>query len=82
MLCYWLVTKHCLLIHTLQLMQSVDVHFILFYKAWLARTPGLEPEGFNFWGKFEANVLNGLEQEYATVQVYIPIYHVGFRLKK
>ncbi|XP_015672046.1 tryptophan 2,3-dioxygenase [Protobothrops mucrosquamatus] len=37
-------------------------------EAWLARTPGLEPEGFNFWGKFEANVLNGLEQEYATVQ--------------
>lgn len=62
-------------------MQSTDVHFILFYKAWLARTPGLEPEGFNFWGKFEANVLNGLEQEYATVQVYIPIYHVVFRLK-
>uniref|UniRef100_A0A2H6N447 Tryptophan 2,3-dioxygenase n=1 Tax=Micrurus carvalhoi TaxID=3147026 RepID=A0A2H6N447_9SAUR len=37
-------------------------------KAWLERTPGLEPEGFNFWGKFEANVLNGLEQEYAIVQ--------------
>ncbi|XP_034288763.1 tryptophan 2,3-dioxygenase [Pantherophis guttatus] len=37
-------------------------------KAWLERTPGLEPEGFNFWGKFEANVLNGLEQEYAVVQ--------------
>ncbi|XP_058048213.1 tryptophan 2,3-dioxygenase [Ahaetulla prasina] len=37
-------------------------------KAWLERTPGLEPEGFNFWGKFEANVLNGLEHEYAIVQ--------------
>ncbi|XP_026531627.1 tryptophan 2,3-dioxygenase [Notechis scutatus] len=37
-------------------------------KAWLERTPGLEPEGFNFWGKFEANVLNGLEQEYTIVQ--------------
>ncbi|KAL7981837.1 hypothetical protein Chor_000894 [Crotalus horridus] len=40
-------------------------------EAWLARTPGLEPEGFNFWGKFEANVLNGLEQEYATVQMLL-----------
>uniref|UniRef100_A0A8C5SW73 Tryptophan 2,3-dioxygenase n=1 Tax=Laticauda laticaudata TaxID=8630 RepID=A0A8C5SW73_LATLA len=48
-------------------------------KAWLERTPGLEPEGFNFWGKFEANVLNGLEQEYAIVQVHIPIYHVVLR---
>ncbi|XP_070613405.1 tryptophan 2,3-dioxygenase [Erythrolamprus reginae] len=37
-------------------------------KAWLERTPGLEPEGFNFWGKFEVNVHNGLEQEYAIVQ--------------
>ncbi|KAG8147676.1 hypothetical protein E2320_022852 [Naja naja] len=45
-------------------------------KAWLERTPGLEPEGFNFWGKFEANVLNGLEQEYAIVQVTEDYNHV------
>ncbi|KAM7168673.1 tryptophan 2,3-dioxygenase [Macrochelys suwanniensis] len=37
-------------------------------EAWLERTPGLEPEGFNFWGKFEANVLKGLEEELAMVQ--------------
>ncbi|KAJ6668725.1 hypothetical protein lerEdw1_012208 [Lerista edwardsae] len=37
-------------------------------EAWLERTPGLEPEGFNFWGKFEANVLKGLEEEFAMVQ--------------
>ncbi|XP_007437938.1 tryptophan 2,3-dioxygenase [Python bivittatus] len=37
-------------------------------EAWLERTPGLEPEGFNFWGKFEVNVLKGLEQESAMVQ--------------
>uniref|UniRef100_A0A8C8SXZ0 Tryptophan 2,3-dioxygenase n=1 Tax=Pelusios castaneus TaxID=367368 RepID=A0A8C8SXZ0_9SAUR len=34
-------------------------------EAWLERTPGLEPEGFNFWGKFEVNVLKGLEEEFA-----------------
>ncbi|XP_042326042.1 tryptophan 2,3-dioxygenase [Sceloporus undulatus] len=37
-------------------------------EAWLERTPGLEREGFNFWGKFEANVLKGLEEEFAMVQ--------------
>ncbi|KAM6440909.1 tryptophan 2,3-dioxygenase isoform 1-T1 [Liasis olivaceus] len=37
-------------------------------EAWLERTPGLEPEGFNFWGKFEVNVLKGLELESAMVQ--------------
>uniref|UniRef100_A0A8C8RMK9 tryptophan 2,3-dioxygenase n=1 Tax=Pelusios castaneus TaxID=367368 RepID=A0A8C8RMK9_9SAUR len=37
-------------------------------EAWLERTPGLEPEGFNFWGKFEVNVLKGLEEEFAMVQ--------------
>ncbi|XP_034626864.1 tryptophan 2,3-dioxygenase isoform X1 [Trachemys scripta elegans] len=37
-------------------------------EAWLERTPGLEPEGFNFWGKFEVNVLKSLEEELAMVQ--------------
>ncbi|XP_063166864.1 tryptophan 2,3-dioxygenase isoform X2 [Candoia aspera] len=37
-------------------------------EAWLERTPGLEPEGFNFWRKFEVNVLKGLEQESAMIQ--------------
>ncbi|XP_074847986.1 tryptophan 2,3-dioxygenase [Carettochelys insculpta] len=37
-------------------------------EAWLERTPGLEPEGFNFWGKFHVNVLKGLEEELAMVQ--------------
>lgn len=37
---------------------------------WLARTPGLEKDGFNFWGKFEDSVnefLGGLE---LVAQVY------------
>uniref|UniRef100_A0A452H9B5 Tryptophan 2,3-dioxygenase n=1 Tax=Gopherus agassizii TaxID=38772 RepID=A0A452H9B5_9SAUR len=37
-------------------------------EAWLERTPGLEPEGFNFWGKLEVNVLKSLEKELAMVQ--------------
>lgn len=44
--------------------------FLLLLKAWLERTPGLEAEGFDFWGQFEVNVLKGLEEEFALVQVY------------
>ncbi|XP_027595366.1 tryptophan 2,3-dioxygenase [Pipra filicauda] len=37
-------------------------------EAWLERTPGLEAEGFDFWGQFELNVLKGLEEEFALIQ--------------
>ncbi|NWU74159.1 T23O dioxygenase, partial [Onychorhynchus coronatus] len=37
-------------------------------EAWLERTPGLEAEGFDFWGQFEVNVLKGLEEESALIQ--------------
>ncbi|NXF74231.1 T23O dioxygenase, partial [Sclerurus mexicanus] len=37
-------------------------------EAWLERTPGLEAEGFDFWGEFEVNVLKGLEEEFALIQ--------------
>ncbi|KAM9662773.1 tryptophan 2,3-dioxygenase isoform 1-T3 [Morphnus guianensis] len=37
-------------------------------EAWLERTPGLDAEGFDFWGQFEVNVLKGLEEEFALVQ--------------
>ncbi|XP_004638770.1 tryptophan 2,3-dioxygenase [Octodon degus] len=37
-------------------------------EAWLERTPGLEPQGFNFWGKFEKNVIQGLEEEFLKIQ--------------
>ncbi|XP_027532665.1 tryptophan 2,3-dioxygenase [Neopelma chrysocephalum] len=37
-------------------------------EAWLERTPGLEAEGFDFWGQFEVNVLKGLEEEFALIQ--------------
>ncbi|KAI5277828.1 Tryptophan 2,3-Dioxygenase [Manis pentadactyla] len=37
-------------------------------EAWLERTPGLEPHGFNFWGKFEKNIVEGLEEEFRRIQ--------------
>ncbi|XP_030882380.1 tryptophan 2,3-dioxygenase isoform X2 [Leptonychotes weddellii] len=37
-------------------------------EAWLERTPGLEPHGFNFWGKFEKNTVKGLEEEFTRIQ--------------
>ncbi|KAE8630083.1 hypothetical protein XENTR_v10000685 [Xenopus tropicalis] len=37
-------------------------------EAWLERTPGLEEEGFHFWGKLEANIFRGLEEELQTVK--------------
>ncbi|NP_001088604.1 tryptophan 2,3-dioxygenase [Xenopus laevis] len=32
-------------------------------EAWLERTPGLEEEGFHFWGKLEVNIFRALEEE-------------------
>ncbi|XP_007671249.1 tryptophan 2,3-dioxygenase isoform X1 [Ornithorhynchus anatinus] len=37
-------------------------------EAWLERTPGLEPQGFNFWGKFEKNTIKGLEEEFIMLR--------------
>ncbi|XP_063666029.1 tryptophan 2,3-dioxygenase isoform X2 [Pan troglodytes] len=37
-------------------------------EAWLERTPGLEPHGFNFWGKLEKNITRGLEEEFIRIQ--------------
>lgn len=37
-------------------------------EAWLERTPGLEPHGFNFWGKLEKNIVKGLEEEFIRLQ--------------
>uniref|UniRef100_I3MLQ4 Tryptophan 2,3-dioxygenase n=1 Tax=Ictidomys tridecemlineatus TaxID=43179 RepID=I3MLQ4_ICTTR len=37
-------------------------------EAWLERTPGLEPLGFNFWGKLEKNIIKGLEEEFIKIQ--------------
>ncbi|XP_029470291.1 tryptophan 2,3-dioxygenase [Rhinatrema bivittatum] len=38
-------------------------------EAWLERTPGLEKEGFNFWGKLQVNIFQRLEEEFEAVGV-------------
>ncbi|KAG1954325.1 tryptophan 2,3-dioxygenase A [Pimephales promelas] len=35
---------------------------------WLERTPGLEEDGFNFWGKLEENILEGLGSEKENIE--------------
>ncbi|XP_044156109.1 tryptophan 2,3-dioxygenase [Bufo gargarizans] len=37
-------------------------------EAWLERTPGLEEVGFNFWGKLQVNIFQGLEEELQKVK--------------
>lgn len=36
---------------------------------WLERTPGLEEDGFNFWGKYKSNVLAMLQTQYNSAMV-------------
>lgn len=36
---------------------------------WLERTPGLEAEGFNFWGKYQRTVQILLEQQKRDAEV-------------
>lgn len=48
-------------------------NYIYSFKAWLERTPGLEPHGFDFWGKLEKNIVKGLDEEFIKLQVFIKI---------
>nr|XP_056711031.1 tryptophan 2,3-dioxygenase [Euleptes europaea] len=57
----------------LLLKSEQELTLLQLVESWLERTPGLEPEGFNFWGKFEMNVLKGLEEEFAMVQRIVAI---------
>ncbi|XP_062382867.1 tryptophan 2,3-dioxygenase A-like [Sardina pilchardus] len=36
---------------------------------WLERTPGLEEKGFNFWGKLETNITEGLKREREKIEM-------------
>jgi tryptophan 2,3-dioxygenase len=36
---------------------------------WLERTPGLEADGFNFWGKYKQAVENLLAKQRKTAEV-------------
>ncbi|XP_075468808.1 tryptophan 2,3-dioxygenase isoform X3 [Ascaphus truei] len=38
-------------------------------EAWLERTPGLEEEGFNFWGKLHVNIFKGLEEQFQAAKI-------------
>lgn len=58
---------HCYCLNILLLLR---LWLLLLLKAWLERTPGLDSEEFDFWGHFEENVLKGLEEEFALIQVY------------
>uniref|UniRef100_A0A8C2DAV6 Tryptophan 2,3-dioxygenase n=2 Tax=Cyprinus carpio TaxID=7962 RepID=A0A8C2DAV6_CYPCA len=35
---------------------------------WLERTPGLEEDGFNFWGKLETNIFEGFRREKEKIE--------------
>lgn len=38
-------------------------------QGWLERTPGLEDEGFNFWGKFKDAVEKMLDEQIKATEV-------------
>lgn len=60
------VTKH---LHILNFtVYSLEKYLL---QAWLERTPGLEPHGFNFWGELEKNIVKGLEEEFMKIQVFV-----------
>lgn len=47
---------------------------------WLERTPGLEMDGFNFWGKFEESVENLLTNLESKAKVSLYTETVSFRI--
>ena len=42
---------------------------MLLVQEWLERTPGLDADGFNFWGQLEENIFRGLAQEKERIEV-------------
>ena len=49
-----------------------DVLNFLFLQGWLERTPGLEKDGFDFWGKYKRSVkdmLDSIREEAEVGQV-------------
>ena len=42
---------------------------LLLVQEWLERTPGLDADGFNFWGQLEENIFRGLAQEKEKIEV-------------
>lgn len=57
--------------------QESSLHNVL--EAWLERTPGLEVEGFDFWGKYQRGVQQMLETRKDSALVCLP--NVVFKIK-
>ncbi|XP_072899132.1 tryptophan 2,3-dioxygenase-like [Hemitrygon akajei] len=47
---------------------EMEPTLLLLVEQWLERTPGLEPDGFDFWGKLKINIEAGLEEEFTSIQ--------------
>ncbi|XP_043564742.1 tryptophan 2,3-dioxygenase-like isoform X1 [Chiloscyllium plagiosum] len=52
----------------LLLQSELEPTLLLLVEQWLERTPGLEPDGFDFWGKLKINIERGLREEFANIQ--------------
>lgn len=48
---------------------EVEPSLLALVQKWLERTPGLEDEGFNFWGKFKAAVDKMIGDQLEDAQV-------------
>lgn len=47
-------------------------------QGWLERTPGLEENGFNFWGKYRNSVQAMLDDMEAEAEVISDVFHFLF----
>jgi hypothetical protein len=64
-------------------MESIDrsekePSLIELVQRWLERTPGLEDEGFNFWGKFKSAVDKMLNEQIKAAEVLLIILKIHF----
>ncbi|XP_072351898.1 tryptophan 2,3-dioxygenase-like [Scyliorhinus torazame] len=52
----------------LMLQSEIEPTLLQLVEQWLERTPGLDPDGFDFWGKLKNNTDEGLNEEIADIQ--------------
>ncbi|XP_051891986.1 tryptophan 2,3-dioxygenase-like [Pristis pectinata] len=52
----------------LLLRSELEPTLLQLVEQWLERTPGLEPDGFDFWGKLKINIERGLREEFTDIQ--------------
>lgn len=60
----------------------VDVLNFLFLQGWLERTPGLEKDGFDFWGKYKRSVKDMLDSIREEAEVGQVLFRNLFKKKK